>query len=125
MDYQQHLAQAMLALGEDDEARALQQLREAEIEAARVDPEGPRVAEVLNYAAQVQAQAGRPAEARAALERVVAIWQRFPGLSEGLDGYYLQLMGLCAQLGDSAAAESWQAKVREARSKGEAARPWR
>lgn len=112
MNYRDHLSAALVALGSGDEAAALAALREAEAEAARVDPEGPRVAEVLNYAAQIQVQAGRPAEARAALERVAAIWERFPELSEGLADFYLQLMGLCSQLGDLEAASGWQEKAK-------------
>jgi hypothetical protein len=124
MDYRQHLSQALLALGSDDEAEALAQLREAEAEAAKLDPEGPRVAEVLNYTAQVHSQAGRPADARAALERVTAIWERFPDLSAGLGDYYLQLMALSAQLGDEAAAAAWRAKAK-AVSAGRPDKPWR
>jgi hypothetical protein len=124
MTYKDHISQALLALGSDDEAEALAQLREAEAEAAKLDPEGPRVAEVLNYVAQLHSQAGRPAEARAALERVTAIWERFPDLSAGLGDYYLQLMALSAQLGDSAAAEAWQAKAK-AVAPERPERPWR
>lgn len=114
MSYRGQLAAALVALGAGDEAAALAALGQAEAEAARVDPEGPRVAEVLNYAAQVHGQAGRPAEARAALERVAAIWERFPELSEGLADFHLQLMGLCGQLGDLEAALRWREKARQA-----------
>ena len=124
MNYRDHLSAALLALGSDDEAAALLALGEAEAEAARVDPEGPRVAEVLNYAAQIHGQAGRHAEARAALERVAAIWERFPELSEGLADFYLQLMGLCAQAGDPDAAAQWQEKARRA-AQGRVERPRR
>lgn len=124
MNYQQHLSLALVALGDGDEPAALAALAEAEQEAARVDPEGPRVAEVLNYVAQLHGQAGRPAEARAALERVVAIWERFPALSEGLGDYYLQLMGLCAQLEDPDAAEGWRERAHQS-YRGQAKRPRR
>lgn len=124
MNYQQHLSSALVALGEGDDAGALAALGLAEAEAARVDPEGPRVAEVLNYAAQVHVQAGRVAEARAALIRVTAIWERFPELSEGLGDYYLQLMGLSAQLGDLGSAQSWQHKAQQAQAR-RSDRAWR
>lgn len=124
MSYQQRLSEALQALGEGDDAAALAALGAAEAEAARVDPEGPRVAEVLNYTAQVQMQAGRAREARAALERVCAIWERFPQLSEGLADYYLQLMGLCTQLDDEAGAQRWREKARAA-SAARPEKPWR
>jgi tetratricopeptide (TPR) repeat protein len=124
MNYRDHLSQALLALGSDDESAALAHLRDAETAAASVDPEGPRVAEVLNYVAQVHSQAGRATEARAALERVAAIWERFPQLAEGLGDYYLQLMALSAQLGDTAAAEAWQARAKAAAAQ-RPEKPWR
>lgn len=124
MSYTQRLSEALQALGEGDEAAALASLSQAETEAAQVDPEGPRVAEVLNYVAQVQMQASRPREARAALERVCAIWERFPQLSEGLADYYLQLMGLCTQLDDEEAASRWREKARAA-SAARPEKPWR
>lgn len=124
MNYRDHISQALLALGDNDEAKALAHLADAEAEAARLDPEGARVAEVLNYFAQIHSQAGRPAEARAALSRVAAIWERFPELSAGLGDYYLQLMALSAQLGDTAAAEAWQAKAKSAAA-GRLEKPWR
>lgn len=124
MNYQQHLSTALVALGDGDDAGALAALALAEAEANRVDPEGPRVAEVLNYAAQMHVQAGRPAEARAALIRVTAIWERFPELSEGLGDYYLQLMGLSVDLGDSAAAEAWRERAKTA-LKDRPERPYR
>lgn len=114
MNYQQHLSQALQALGDNDEAAALAALSAAEAAAAQVDPEGPRVAEVLNYVAQVQMQAQRPAEAAAALARVCAIWERFPQLSEGLADYYLQLMALNLKLGRTEEAETWQGKAKAA-----------
>jgi tetratricopeptide (TPR) repeat protein len=114
MSYRDQLSQALVALGVGDETAALAALRAAEEEAARVDPDGPRVAEVLNYAAQIHMHAGRLTEARQALERVAAIWERFPALAEGLADFYLQLMGLCSQVGDRGSAEHWQEKAREA-----------
>ena len=83
MNYQQHLAQALIALGENDDAGAMAGLEAALAEAGRIDPEGPRVAEVLTYVIQVHRLAGRRAEAWAALERMKAIHARFPGLAEG------------------------------------------
>ena len=82
MTYQQRLALALVALGEGDEAGAQAGLDAALAEAGRIDPEGPRVAEVLTYVAQVHLQAGRAVEAAAALARVRAIHARFPGLSD-------------------------------------------
>ena len=79
MNYQQHLALALVALGEGDMAGALAGLNDALVEAERVDPEGPRVAEVCSYLAKVQEQAGDPEAARATQARVDAIWARFPG----------------------------------------------
>ena len=103
---------------------ALAQLDLALAEAGKVDPEGPRVAEVLNYVAQLQSQAGRPAEARQALERVAAIWESLPEFGAGLEDYYLQLMGLSTELGDAAGAEKWQEKARLAAA-ARPERPWR
>ena len=80
MNYQQHLALALVALGEDDLAQALAGLSEALREASRLDPEGPRVAEVCSYLAQVQLKAGDLDAARATQARIDAIWARFPGL---------------------------------------------
>jgi hypothetical protein len=80
MNYQQHLALALVALGEGDLDGALAGLNAALAEAGRLDPEGPRVAEVCSYLAQVQIQAGRTEDARATQARVDAIWARFPEL---------------------------------------------
>jgi len=79
VNYQQHLALALVALGDGDTAGALAGLQAALDEAARVDPEGPRVAEVCSYLVQVQRQAGDEAAAAATQQRVDAIWARFPG----------------------------------------------
>jgi hypothetical protein len=79
MTYQQHLALALVALGEDDFVGALAGLQSALDEASRLDPEGPRVAEVCSYLAQVQLKAGDTEAARATQARVDAIWARFPG----------------------------------------------
>jgi hypothetical protein len=123
MNYQQHLAMAMVHLGDNDEAAMQASLDAALAEASRVDPDGPRVAECYNYVAQVHTQAGRDAEARAALEKVVRIYERFPEFAEGLSDYYLQLMGLCVALGDTAGAEAWRHK---AKNTGPAQdKPWR
>ena len=78
MNYQQHLALALVAFGDGDLAAALAGLQTALAEASRVDPEGPRVAEVCSYLAQVQRQAGDGAGAAATQQRVDAIWVRFP-----------------------------------------------
>ena len=83
MTYQQLLAQALISLGEDDDAGAMAWLDDALAEAGRIDPEGPRVAEVLTYLVQVHRLAGRTADAWASLERLKAIHARFPQLAEG------------------------------------------
>ncbi len=112
MNYQQHLANALVHLGDNDEAAALAAFHEALQEARRLDADGPREAEVQNYLAQFHVQAGRSVEARTALETVVRIYERFPEFVEGLKDYYLQLMGLCLELKDDTAAEAWQAKAK-------------
>lgn len=122
MNYSQHIATAMVHIGDNDEAAARASFNEALAEARKLDADGPREAEVQNYLAQFHAQAGRPAEARAALEAVVRIYERFPEFVEGLRDYYLQLMGLCVELQDEAGAEAWRAKAR-ALPAGE--KPWR
>lgn len=83
MNYQQHLASALVAHGSGDEAGTFAELDLAMAEAGKVDPEGPRVAEVLNYIAQIHEQAGRQAEARVARERAAAIWASLPELDDG------------------------------------------
>ncbi len=77
MTYQQHLASAMVCLGDNDEAGALASFQAALAEARRIDPDGPREAEVQNYLAQFHQQAGREAEGRLAQEKADAIFGRF------------------------------------------------
>lgn len=77
MNYSQHLSSALVAFGSGDEAGALAELDLALAEAGRVDPEGPRVAEVLQYVAQLKGQMGRTAEADEAKAKATAIWKRF------------------------------------------------
>jgi hypothetical protein len=79
MNYQQHLALALVAFGEGNLAAALTGLQAALAEAERVDPEGPRVAEVCSYLVQVHLKAGDAPAARRVQERLDAIWARFPG----------------------------------------------
>ena len=122
MNYQQLLATAMVHLGDNDEAAAQGAFEAALAEAGRIDPDGPRVAECQNYLAQFHTQAGRAKEARAALEAVVRIYERFPDFAEGMKDYYLQLMGLCAGLGDEAGAEAWREK---AKALPASPKPWR
>ena len=122
MNYQQHLATAMVHMGDADEAAALQSFLDALAEARRIDPDGPREAECLNYLAQFYTQTSRNHEARVALEKVVFIYDKFPEFSAGLLDYYLQLMGLCIALGDEVEAELWRAKAKESPA---AQRPWR
>ena len=122
MNYQQHLALAMVHLGDNDEAQVQAELNAALAEAGRIDPDGPRVAECYNYVAQFHIQAGRGPQAREALEKVVAIYERFPEFAEGLADYYLQLMGLCVDLGDAAGAEAWRQKAKAAPTQD---KPWR
>jgi tetratricopeptide (TPR) repeat protein len=112
MNYQQHIATAMVHLGDSDEAAAQQSFLDALAEARRIDPDGPREAECLNYLAQFYTQASRHHEARVALEKVVLIYGKFPEFADGLVDYYLQLMGLCVALGEEAEAEQWRAKAK-------------
>jgi hypothetical protein len=77
MTYQQHLATAMVHLGDNDDAAALVSFNAALAEAGRVDPEGPRVAECLNYLARFHEQAGRQEEASAATAAARRIEERF------------------------------------------------
>ena len=123
MNYQQHLANALVHIGDNDEAGALAAFDEALQEARRLDAGGPREAEVQNYLAQFHTQAGRSAEARAALERVASIYEKFPEFVEGLKDYYLQLMGLCVELHDEAGAEAWRAKAKALPATHD--KPWR
>jgi hypothetical protein len=80
VNYQQHLALAMVAFGEGDLDAALAGLNDAMAEAVRLDPEGPRVAELCGYLVQVRQKAGDAAGAAEAQARAEAIWARFPGL---------------------------------------------
>ncbi len=77
MTYQQHLATAMVHLGDNDDAAALLSIVAALAEAGRVDPDGPRVAECLNYLARFHEQAGREKEAETASAAAKAIEERF------------------------------------------------
>jgi hypothetical protein len=77
MTYQQHLATAMVHLGDGDDAAALTAFEAALAEAGRVDPDGPRVAECLNYLARFHEQAGRAEAAAAATAGARAIEERF------------------------------------------------
>jgi hypothetical protein len=123
MTYQQHLATAMVHLGDDDEAGALASFAAALAEARRIDPDGPREAECLNYLAQFYTQTSRSHEARVALEKVVFIYEKFPDFGAGLKDYYLQLMGLCVALGEEAEAEAWRQKARDGAPSQD--KPWR
>jgi tetratricopeptide (TPR) repeat protein len=122
MTYQQHLATAMVHLGDNDEAAALASFTDALNEAKRIDPDGPREAECLNYLAQFYTQASRHHEARVALEKVVFIYEKFPEFATGLTDYYLQLMGLCVALGEEAEAEAWRSKAKTLPAQD---KPWR
>jgi tetratricopeptide (TPR) repeat protein len=122
MTYQQHLATAMVHLGDNDEAAALASFQDALNEAKRIDPDGPREAECLNYLAQFYTQGSRHHEARVALEKVAFIYEKFPEFAAGLADYYLQLMGLCVALGEEADAEAWRAKAKAVPAQD---KPWR
>lgn len=113
MQYRQHLASALVALGSGDEAGALAELDQARLAADALDPGGPRVAEVLGLRAQVETLAGRPAEAREALLSAAAIWERFPEAAAGLADCYGQLAALSEGLGDAVAAEAWRLRQQE------------
>jgi hypothetical protein len=112
MNYQQLMSLALVTYGEGDVEGALRGLDQALAAAEAIDPNGPRVAEVLQTRAQVQAASGQAAGARAALERVLAIYGRFEGLAEGQRALCLQLMSLSEELGDTEAALGWQARAR-------------
>jgi hypothetical protein len=70
---------ALVAFGEGNLDTALAGMQAALSEAERLDPEGPRVAEVCSYLAQVQRTTGDEEAARATQARMDAIWARFPG----------------------------------------------
>jgi hypothetical protein len=78
VNYRQHLAAAMVALGEGDAAAAHAELDHALQEARAVDADGPREAEVHSMAAQFHRQAGQDAQAQEAERKAAAIWARFP-----------------------------------------------
>lgn len=67
----------MLKMGDQDSLGAAADFRAALEEARRIDPEGPRVAEVLQYFAHFEDTQARPAEAAKLREQAEIIFKRF------------------------------------------------
>jgi Flp pilus assembly protein TadD len=67
----------MLKIGEQDVPGAEDEFNRALEAAKKVDPEGPREAEVLNYMALFYAQLGEAAKADSVKKRADAIFARF------------------------------------------------
>jgi hypothetical protein len=82
VNYRQHIAAAMLKMGDGDRAAALLEFGAALDEAGRVDPEGPRVAEVLSTMSVFHAQAGEETQAAACRARAEKIFSRFKEAGE-------------------------------------------
>ena len=70
----------MLRMGDGDSSGALAEFEAALVEAQRIDPEGPRVAEVLSTMAIFHGQGGAQAEAEACQARAAKIFSKFEGL---------------------------------------------
>ena len=127
MDYSYLLSQAMVKLGEGDLAGAETAFLEAVAAAEKIDPQGPRQAEALNYLAQHYQSSGQSGKAAEALQAVLAIYERFPEYGEGLVDYYLMLWSLLEQLGRPAEAQTYKEKaaiLRQAQPE-EGRKPWR
>jgi hypothetical protein len=77
LNYTQLLAQAMLKMGEADRPGAEAEFQKALEEARRVDPRGPREAEVLSYLAHFHRQGGQEPEAQRFQEAAEAIFSRW------------------------------------------------
>ena len=80
MNYLQHISQAMLKMGDSDMSGAEAEFQVALAEARKVDPDGPREAEVLNYLALFYGQQGRQADADAASAKAGMIFKKFEDL---------------------------------------------
>ena len=80
MNYLQHISQAMLRMGDSDLSGAEEEFQLALHEARKVDAEGPRESEVLNYLALFYGQQGRQAEADAAQAKAGLIFKKFEDL---------------------------------------------
>lgn len=77
MTYQQLLAQAMLKMGDDDRPGALLEFEAALLEARRIDLQGPREAEVLNYLALFHDQGGESEQAIQCRAAATKIFSKF------------------------------------------------
>jgi hypothetical protein len=111
VDYRQHLSLALASLAAGSEGEAREEMDRALRAAQSVDPDGPRVAEVLGMASMVHEQAGRDAEAIEAGAKAFAIWQRHPGEAADFAAACRRLEGLCARFGDREGAGFWRAKA--------------
>ncbi len=122
--YHQLLAYAMACLGSGDEPEALKQMDLALQEAQRIDPQGPRVAEVLGALAQLHAQAGRLDDAAQVLEQQIAITSKIEGAEGVLPDLYLMLASLLQTQGRQADSDKALEAARQARE-GRSPKPWR
>ncbi len=77
MTYQQLLSAALVKMGEGDFPGAELEMQAALAEAGRLDPEGPRQAEVYSYLAQLKLAAGDQAGYEEAKAKAEAIFRRF------------------------------------------------
>ena len=77
MNYLQHISQAMLAMGGQNSAEAEEHFKLALEEARRIDPQGPREAEVLNYMALFYETQGDQIQAELAKKKADEIFSKF------------------------------------------------
>jgi hypothetical protein len=82
LNYKQHLASAMLCIGDGDRQGALKEFEMALQEARRIDPQGPREAEVLMSRALFHEQSFEEEEASKCRLAANAIYLKFQDLSE-------------------------------------------
>jgi len=122
--YHQLLAYAMACLASGDEAEAFKQIDLALQEAERIDPKGPRVAEVYGAMAQMHSQAGQTEKAAGALEQQIAITSKIEGAEGVLPDLYLMLASLLQALGRQPESDQALEAARQARE-GREAKPWR
>jgi len=81
MTYQQLISAAMLKMADDDRVGALEEFKAALAEARRIDPQGPREGEVLNYMALFHGQGGEENEATRCRDEAAAIFSKFEGMT--------------------------------------------
>jgi hypothetical protein len=77
VNYRQWISSALLKMGDQDHVGAAADFAAALEEAQRIDPEGPRVAEVLQYLAHFEEGQARPDEAAKHRAQAEAIFKRF------------------------------------------------